>query len=303
MVRISKCKNFLEIEKITRSLCGNVVVAFDFDGVLMKNVWDSPLLNRFQDSRKISESSIKKHQRLAEELKKEAAKYQISNGQSGLAGIVPDLEKICHASIQINYKLQEAYHKFANFVNNQVILADPSIPETLYKLNRNNIPFFCLTANYDACSLVRLNQFDLLKLTAYFRKPFLLKGASTSESAYFLRTDFNTVFTSKIIRREIPVGTPENAPCVYHGGNQISPVVFSKNPEIYYTYFSKNCTSLSKGDVLEQLIADGVFPYRLEHLVLVDDMRKNLEKFGNACRKLGINFWGIHFSNDENWLL
>jgi hypothetical protein len=300
MSRISQCRDFREIGSIVHSLSSNVVVIFNYGGVLKTSIWSPPAPELIRDARSFFLKLVKNCEILRKELEKLTGEYQNPKALSDLAEITQDLIKIFRTSTTTNQELLEIHQRLANLANNQVILADESIPEVLRDLNESNIPFFCLTTSYDACSLVRLEEFHKLKIAQFFSKPFLLPGKSTPESPYFLRTDFNIVFTSRVVPRKIPEGTPENAPRRFCRENPISPLVLSSNPELYYSYFCNNYRSLSKRNTLRQLIADGVIPQKPKFLIFIDDDWENVETFRNACMLLKINFWGIHFIGSEN---
>jgi hypothetical protein len=182
-------------------------------------------------------------------------------------------------------------------------LVDESTPEVLQRLKDNNIPFFCITNNYDACSDIRSNQFLELGLIRFFDKPFLLEGRSSIESPYFLRTDCNTVFASTVIPQPIPVGAPEDALCRFHRKNQVRLPISRQDRSRHFGYFQKHYTAIQKGEALKQMIADGVLS-KPKHLVFVDDNKENVTNFRDAClgrdaiTGLGIDFRGIHFTAD-----
>jgi FMN phosphatase YigB (HAD superfamily) len=296
MLRTLKCEDFQQIGKLSLSLGIGTAITFDFDGVLMKNKWNSPPVELTRECLKDSIKLAEKYQKLNEILGKLADTCPSQDDRTALDKIAQNQAGVQRALGQSSRELQELYHRVNNFTTNQAVLADSSIPEVLHTLRENSIPFFCLTSNYDACSLIRLDQFRRLNLSSYFETPFLLSGTSPVSPYYFLRPECNTVFTSITTQGAVPEDAPEDAPCRFHGRNQISPLIFSKNPGKYYAYFSKNSTTFSKGTVLERLIADGVVPRKPKHIVFVDDIEENVREVGKICLKLGIDFYGVHFT-------
>jgi hypothetical protein len=299
MLRVSACRSFREIGEIAHLFGKNVIIVLDFDGVLMKDGWNSHALTLARGCASLSRDLAEKYRRLGKELRKFENKYPNLNDPSFFTEISSDLSRICQTLVPVNQRSKKIYHRVNNFETNRIELTDPSIPEVLCEFNKSGIPFFSLSANYDACSRVRSDQFDKLGLTSCFSKTFLVKGASTPVSPYSLAIGCNTVLTAKVLRRNIPEGTPEDAPCRFHGENPISPQIFWKNPGRYYAYFEKNCVSFSKGSTLKQLIFDRVIPQKPKRLVFVDDSKKNVEEVGNACLELGIIFHGIHFRSEQ----
>jgi hypothetical protein len=299
MLRTRVCGNFREIEKIVHSLGKNVVLALDFDGVLAKDKWNSHAMKQVRFCRENSGKLIKDYENLTERLKDLRTEY--SNDPLLLTELIEALKGIRCTSALVNYRLKKIYHLLNNFTINQLELTDKSIPEVLRGFNKSGIPFFSVTADYDACALIRPDQLRTLGLSPYFSKPFLVKGVSTPKSPYSLAIDCNTVFTSKVIPCKIPEGTPKGAPCRFHGKNPVSPSVFGKNPGKFYAYFDRNCVNFSKGTVFKHLILDEVIPQKPKHLVFVDDNQKNVEEVGNACLESEIDFHGVLFRSEQEF--
>jgi hypothetical protein len=285
MLRTCVCKNFREIEKIVNSLGKNIVLAFDFDGVLAKDGWNSPVMRLIRVCVKNPQKLTEKYEVLAKRF--EDLRNEYPNDQLLITELIEKLKETRYTSVSADHKLKMIYHRLNNFMINRPILTDELAPEVLHRLNENGISFFSLSANYDACSFIRPDQFRILGLSSYFSKPFLEKGGSTPRSPYFLVIDCNTVLTSKVIPRE------------FHGKNPVTPELFWKNPGKYYAYFDKNCVNFSKGTVFKQLILDKVIPQKPKHLVFVDDSQKNVEKVGNACLGLGIDFHGVLYQGRD----